>query len=92
VSKRKKRKGEFVCDCNAYKFPHRFGGGKCHGTSIVSEHWNLYWGHCEECEGCNSFVNGQCEVDMGLEKESECQVFQEFVNYNEIKLLGDYWK
>jgi len=75
---RKRRPGEFVCDCDAYKFPHRFGGGKCHGSCIVSEHWNLYW--------------GRCEVDMGLEKEFECRVFQEFVNYNEIKLLGDYWK
>jgi len=28
----------------------------------------------------------------GIERETECQVFQEFIEYEEIRLLGGYWK
>ena len=89
---RKKRKGEFVCDCPAYKFPHRFGGGKCTGFKVVSDHWSTYFGHCDDCQSCNSLDGAVCQVMQGVERETECQVFQEFIDYEEIRLLGSYWK
>ena len=29
------RKGEYTCTCPAYRFPHRFGGGRCSGMWLV---------------------------------------------------------
>lgn len=90
--KRKARKGEYTCNCNAYKFPHRFGGGKCTGIIVVQGHWNTYWGSDETCSNCNLNNAHNCEVLSGLEKETECTVFQEFIDYEEVKLLGKYWR
>lgn len=86
--RRKKREGEYVCYCNAYPFPHRFGGGLCSGLSVVEEHWGAYYGGCEECRGCNLLDNNECQVIQGLAKPSECGVWREFVRYNEIKITG----
>lgn len=86
--KRARRKGEFICDCTAYKFPHRFSGGKCNGNFIVEETWNKNYGLCGSCENCN-LVNKTdsvpyCEVLEGQEPENECPDWQEFVEFNEI--------
>lgn len=89
---RKKRKGEYVCNCDAYSFPHRFGGGKCTGFEVVSDHWGTYYGHCDECQTCNNLDSAVCQVMQGVERETECQVFQEFIEYEEIRLLGGYWE
>lgn len=89
---RKKRKGEHVCRCSAYRFPHRFGGGKCTGFVVVSEHWQTYFGHCDECQTCNSLDSVMCQVVEGIEKENKCEVFNYFVDNEEIRLLGRYWK
>jgi len=86
MSKRKHRKGEHTCNCTAYNFPHRFGGGKCTGFSIVEAHWSLYYGYHDSCQACDSFKDGQCDVINGVESFEECEVFQEFINYNEIKV------
>lgn len=87
---RKSRKGEYICSCNSYKFPHRFGGGKCTGIIIIQNHWNLYWGSDDTCSTCNLNNNGNCEVLLGLEKETECSIFVEFINYESIRLIGNY--
>lgn len=89
---RKPRKGEYTCRCSAYRLPHRFGGGLCTGFSIISDHWNTFYGHNSSYQCCNSLVGGQCQVVQGIEKETECSVFQEFISSEEIRLLGRYWK
>jgi len=86
MTKRKHRKGEHTCDCTAYKFPHRFGGGKCTGFTIVETHWKSYYGYHNACQSCNNFKDGQCDVINGLESIKKCEVFREFINYNEIKV------
>lgn len=94
-AKRKKRPlrpGEHTCRCPAYPFPHRFGGGRCTGLFLIQEHWNLYWGQSEECQNCNNKSEAGCEVLEGRERETECPVWQEFVQYNEVKLYGDLKK
>ena len=88
--KRKPRKGEFVCKCNAYKFPHRFGGGRCNGFFVVDDYWQGHYGG-GECARCNLLCDDgerTCQVVDGQESVTECPVWQDFVQYNEIKLLG----
>ena len=71
---------QVTCDCMAYDFPHRFGGGKCNGLSIVER--NAYG---NQCSACNLFNDG-CEVLKGLEHPRECVYVLEFLEYNEVKL------
>lgn len=82
---RKPRKGEHVCRCHAYRFPHRFGGGRCTGYSVVSDYWERHYGS-GDCANCLLLDEGECQVVNGQEKTRECPVFQEFVQYHEIKL------
>lgn len=86
---RKQRPGELVCQCGAYKFPHRFGGGKCHGHTIVHEAWE----ERRACAQCNCNDNSErCQVADGIEKPHSCDAFNAFVAENEVKLVGHYWR
>ena len=71
--------------------PHRFGGGKCTGFHVVAKQWYTFFGS-GACENCTSHSDGSCQVVEGRESEKECPVFQEFVDFEEIRLLGSYWK
>lgn len=86
---RKPRKGEHTCRCGAYRFQHRFGGGRCSGIWIVEEQWNNHFGSgdCKHCN-CLNEDNGipYCEVEAGQESAQECPVWKEFVRFNEIKV------
>lgn len=93
MSKRKKlAKGEYTCKCGAYKFPHRFGGGKCTGRWIVRNTWEEYDGFGQSCMQCNSRNDTDgipyCEVLEGLEDVYLCPEWDEFVNYHEIKIYA----
>jgi len=61
-----------ICDCGAYHFPHKLGGGKCDG-SAYAEYYSLHVG--SSCEGCNCYQGG-CDVIAGKEKikYGECYV------------------
>lgn len=89
TSRRKPRRGEYVCTCGAYRFPHRFGGGRCSGYFIAVEQWESHYGS-GDCRHCNSLNRTEavpyCEVVEGGESVQECPVWQEFVRFNEIKL------
>lgn len=84
---RKARRGEYVCRCRAYDFPHRFSGGACDGLRIVEDQWwdNYGGGACQAC-GLNNRTESEpyCEVVMGQEKPRQCPVWQEFVERHEI--------
>lgn len=90
-AKRKARPGEYVCDCSAYRFPHRFGGGKCSGVWLAEGQWARSFGR-GRCEHCNSHNRTgpvpYCEVVEGSEDPGECPVFQEFVESYEIIIKG----
>ncbi|QXG07631.1 hypothetical protein [Erwinia phage Snitter] len=75
-----KRRRQTTCTCDAYDFPHRFGGGRCDGIAIVM----LYAGS-SACFNCHLNNNG-CEVIKGQESPKECPHVIEFCHYNEIKL------
>lgn len=87
--KRKPRRHEYTCTCSAYRFPHRFGGGRCSGYWLVAEQWESHYGG-GECRNCISYNTTEqipyCEVYEGGENVRECPVWQEFVHYNEIKV------
>lgn len=75
-----RRRNQVTCRCFAYDFPHRFGGGKCDGYSIVREKFGGV-----QCQQCNLLNNG-CEVLKGIEPASECAYVIEFCEYNEINI------
>ena len=91
---RKHRLGEVNCTCDAYKFPHRFGGGRCIGANIPEDTWNKYWGTgpCEECM-CHTISDYEniCDVVDGRERVTQCPEWQDFVQYNDVRLLDTYW-
>jgi len=68
---RRKRKpySEVVCKCEAYSYPHRFGGGYCNGASLVSYFWDN--GMCGGCSmiDYDDFMGGApyCQVLGGRE-------------------------
>lgn len=85
--RRVRRRGEHTCDCRAYKFPHRFGGGRCEGYHLAQEHWDKYWGHDSTCRNCNNFDDNahSCEVLNGGESIRTCEIVLEYIAVNEIR-------
>lgn len=84
--KRKKRKGELVCTCRAYKFPHRMMGGRCAGYAEVEEIWeaNYGGGDCRQCNYLQRDMGYYCEVVEGQEPPWECPVFAEKLHRDEV--------
>jgi len=75
------RPGEYTCTCRAYKFPHRFGGGRCTGV-FLTDNWPQ-----KQCYNCPCHQDGAgCEVAKGAESIKECRIYQEFIEYWEIKV------
>lgn len=64
------RKSQVTCECNAYEFPHRIGGGTCTGDqwcasfriidSSLCNSCNCFGSECEAATGQDSFKNGDC--------------------------------
>ena len=79
---RKKRSGEHTCSCDAYCFPHRFGGGKCSGIHIAQE---AYYGGDPVCFSCPEFSEQGCAVIDGREELNVCDAYINFVELNEVK-------
>lgn len=79
---RSKRK-QVTCDCFAYEFPHRFGGGRCNGMSIVETKFGG-----EYCSSCPAFLGSEygCDVLRGSESTNQCEYVIEFCEYHEIKI------
>lgn len=86
-TKRKARKGEYVCTCPAYSFPHRMFGGRCYGQHFVSHYWHAHYG-TGDCKDCGLFDRTEycCEVEDGRENPTECEALQEFIHIHEIKI------
>ena len=82
---RKHHRNEYTCNCSAYDFPHRFGGGACNGYYWVADYWEDNWG-CNECDGCIFNEGDHCQIVEGQDKPKECPALQDFARYEEIKL------
>ena len=79
------RKGEFVCNCDVYKFPHRFYGGRCRGDWIPISVWHENYGG-GICKTCNMNNDGFCAVVEDLDESVEGDCFMDFVHYNGITI------
>lgn len=75
-----RRRHQHTCNCPAYSFPHRFGGGSCQGHHLVEQ--SLGGSFCGTCH----LNNSGCEVMKGQEHPRECPAVQDFIQYWEIKL------
>ena len=64
-------RNQVTCECTAYDFPHRIGGGRCTGSGWCDSYRCLDQTLCDDC---NCFSNGICQVTTGQEdfKEGEC--------------------
>lgn len=87
--KRKSRLYEHTCKCSAYKFPHRFDGGRCDGFDVVKDQWILNFWH-GDCANCSNLYRDNVEVGCNVydrsEPPKECPVYMEFVEVNEIRI------
>jgi hypothetical protein len=87
---RQHRDGECICYCRVYRFPHRFGGGRCSGIWIAEVTWadNYGRGECTNCRLLNENNIGEpvCEALEGSESVTLGDCWQGFVNYEEIKI------
>ncbi|QHJ81029.1 MAG: hypothetical protein [Bacteriophage sp.] len=72
------RRHQITCNCSAYDFPHRFGGGSCTGLQYVIEKAGS-----EQCKYCLLNNNG-CEVVKGIESPEECGYVIDLRHSNEI--------
>lgn len=82
---------QHTCRCSAYKFPHRFGGGKCNGYQLVKDHWLGSFGYSHKCSSCNNLVVNddgyrECDVMTGGEPPKRCEIVMDFLHLNGIKL------
>lgn len=91
--RRKRRQGEVVCTCGAYRFPHRQMGGRCDGGTFVSRHFDQHLWSCRR--DCMLAVwqeetgEMRCQVLDGLERKyTSCPALQEHIQFNEIKIYG----
>lgn len=67
----RKKRNQVTCECSAYGFPHRLGGGNCNCSSWFSGYRQL---DLTLCGSCNCFNGSQCEVITGQEdyKNGDC--------------------
>ncbi len=68
---------QITCNCSAYNFPHRLGGGKCSGSEWAESYFMTVGECCKQCN-CN---NGGCEVATGQENISQCEGAIDFIHY-----------
>jgi len=77
---------EVTCDCGAYKYPHRFLGGRC-SLSLLAEYF--FNNGCEKCElwsVCDWSREIVCKVVHGGEDPRCCPMIQEVLDRYEIKI------
>lgn len=92
MARRKARRGEVVCTCGAYPFPHRQMGGRCNGAFIVRQTWDCQ----RECMQCHLReerdgdygIEYHCQALEGREELTECPALDEHIRFNEIPLYG----
>lgn len=81
------KRNDYTCRCDAYNFPHRFGGGKCSEYNFVQIFWAKFYGWTSACADCNSFVREEqrCEVLDGGNKPKWCEALIEFKDEHGLK-------
>lgn len=69
-----------ICNCHAYKFPHKIGG-KCKGIVFATFYFN---NDKDLCSQCNCFNDDRspisCDVVGGTESINEAECYRERVH------------
>lgn len=91
--KRKRRPGEVVCRCGAYRFPHRRLGGACKGRAFIADTFEReLHGACRDCAYREAQEHDgyelRCQVLDGRDKELQCPELQEHIRFEGIRLYG----
>jgi hypothetical protein len=77
---RRKAVTEIICNCGAYSFSHRFGGGSCNGENLVKSCWeNRSCGDCKNIVQDLETLAPYCKVVDGGESLEECEMLQDFL-------------
>lgn len=71
-----------VCNCPAYDFPHRFGGGSCNGWFLAKECFD----NRTSCYGCELLGPHGCEVISETSHPLHCPYVADFTNEYQVKL------
>lgn len=90
MAKRKRRDGEVVCRCGAYRFPHRQFGGRC-VSPVLHDTWRDHmYSKCRDCILFDRNDEGiaSCQAIEGLEEWHEAPCVQEHIQQHEIRLYG----
>lgn len=61
----KRRRHQVTCWCGRYDFPHRLGGGKCHGREWCMSYYEY---ERDGCRDCTSNAGYECDVALGSER------------------------
>ncbi len=88
---RKRRPGEVVCLCGAYRFPHRELGGACNGGAYVEAYFEDHMhSDCRDCPHYERDDEGQlrCQVLEGRDRIINCPALDEHIRFEGIKLYG----
>jgi hypothetical protein len=84
---------EITCNCGAYPYPHRFGGGVCNGRMLAEQWWeNRACGDCRNISYDSQTFVAYCQVIEGGESLEECEMLQEFMQRNEVRIKGINWR
>ncbi len=89
--RRKRRPGEVVCRCGAYRFPHRMMGGACDGRIFVARIFaDQMWTGCRDCFFLEADDDGnrRCQVVDGREDALQCPVLDGTIRFEGIRLYG----
>jgi hypothetical protein len=77
---RQVRKGEVICKCRSYRFPHRLMGGSCNGQQWVENYLETDMSGCTDC----SHWDSGCQVAVGQEPPHKCPALIELLLYEEV--------
>lgn len=80
-----------ICDCSAYSFPHKVGGGKCRATMYTEFYLYNIKEHCAQCNCFNESENS-CDVAQGLESIKEGDCYQEALSQSPGEHLQISWE
>ena len=100
---KKTKRIQVTCNCSAYEFPHRIGGGNCTGSEWASSYFGVIREACSMCNCLNSGESGAqgersgtCDVAEGIESVKMCEAYQEHLHDQPIIRLpiteGDYFQ
>ena len=84
MAKKRRRRPQVTCYCNAYAFPHRIGGGKCSGADWAAGYWEI---DGSACTFCNENQGDSCGVAEGRESYRECVGYQEYLHQGSTQRL-----